>query len=39
MEGSAPKVGVQELTTLEAEDLLGSRVFSTAPEQGTVDTE
>jgi probable Rubsico expression protein CbbX len=37
MEGDAPQVGVHELTTLEAEDLLASRVFTTAPEQGTMD--
>jgi probable Rubsico expression protein CbbX len=37
MEGSVPHVGKADLTTLEAEDLLASRVFSTASEQETID--
>jgi probable Rubsico expression protein CbbX len=37
MDGGTPEVGVEDLTTLEAGDLLASRVFSTTPEQETMD--
>jgi probable Rubsico expression protein CbbX len=36
MDGSAPQVGVAQLTALESEDLLASRVFSTAPGEDTM---
>jgi probable Rubsico expression protein CbbX len=37
MDGASREVGMEDLTTLESEDLLASRVFSTAPEQDTMD--
>jgi probable Rubsico expression protein CbbX len=39
MDGSAPQVGVAQLTTLEPEDLRGSRVFSTASEEDVMGDE
>jgi hypothetical protein len=36
MDGSASQVGYDEVTTLEPEDLLASRVFSTAAEKDTM---
>jgi probable Rubsico expression protein CbbX len=38
MDGSAPQVGFDELTTLEPEDLLASRVFSAGAEAAEKDT-
>jgi hypothetical protein len=37
MDGDASQVGMTELTTLEAADLLASRVFGADPQPGAAD--